>query len=187
METQHIALPVKLVNKIIDDAFWPLMRACQPWSARELENALDIISKDERAHRRMGARFTRGQARYRVSVPQTARYFVVKHVFGADANASVADVLNCNDGYVACVKLRVAMERTRQRMEYDAFAKFREYYGQTVVVNAPGRFIDQMARKADGNAPQWLKDEVCAKWGAYHSYNLPLVLGVDYAQDIAER
>jgi hypothetical protein len=78
MSKVHAFLPKKLTSTIISDAFWPLHRACMRVGLnRELDECLAVIAKDERAHRRMGARFTHGQAKYRLSVDDTARFWVL--------------------------------------------------------------------------------------------------------------
>lgn len=68
------------MRAIIDLDFVTLTRLTD--GSREATNllysAVAAAKKSEREHRAMGARFTRGAARYRLGITHTARYFVLK-------------------------------------------------------------------------------------------------------------
>ncbi len=68
------------IQKRIQEAYAACYRLCQSdhnasqWLTRSLEEA----RKGEVGHRKMGARFTRGAARYKLPVADAARFFAVK-------------------------------------------------------------------------------------------------------------
>lgn len=72
---------VAYIRRTIDVAWSVLLRACQKDSRawQFLEEAEAIATKQEREHRAMGARFTHGQASYRVPVHYAARIIVLNH------------------------------------------------------------------------------------------------------------
>ncbi len=72
---------VRYMRHAIDVAWSTLLRACQNDSRawRFLEEAEAIATKGERAHRTMGARFTHGQAGYRLPVHYAARLVILNH------------------------------------------------------------------------------------------------------------
>jgi hypothetical protein len=76
-------IPASHLKTRIDVAWGVLFRACE--SSRELSGWLDEAEatalKQEAQHRAMGARFTQGQASYRVSKSYAARCIIIGHVF----------------------------------------------------------------------------------------------------------
>jgi hypothetical protein len=68
------------VQKRIQEAYAACYRLCE--GSREatewLERSLDAARRGEAQHRKAGARFTHGQAAYRLPIADAARYFAVK-------------------------------------------------------------------------------------------------------------
>ena len=72
------------VQKRIQACFGDCYRLAESCGAGEwLKQALDAAREGERGHRRMGARFTNGAARYRLPVSDAARYFACKFFLDA--------------------------------------------------------------------------------------------------------
>ena len=76
-------IPASHLKTRIDVGWRILWQACE--HSRELTQWLDEAEatalSQEKAHRAMGARFTRGQASYRVSRSHAARAIIIHHVF----------------------------------------------------------------------------------------------------------
>jgi hypothetical protein len=76
-------IPASHLKTRIDVAWGVLFRACD--HSRELAQWLyeaeATALSQEKAHRAMGARFTQGQASYRVSRSHAARSIIIHHVF----------------------------------------------------------------------------------------------------------
>ena len=64
-------------------------------SSSDFERLTELCTKEEREHRKMGARFTDGRAAYNAPLGVTGEYFAVKSVFdGMTANYTAADFLH---------------------------------------------------------------------------------------------
>lgn len=76
-------LPKTQIERLTREAWGVLYRFCESKADldRFLSRAEDEATRGERAHRAMGARFTHGQAGYRVSVQCAARAIIIHHVF----------------------------------------------------------------------------------------------------------
>ncbi len=198
MSKVHTFLPKKLTSDIITQAFWPLNRACMRTGLnRELDECLDVILKDERAHRRMGARFTNGQAKYRLSVDDAARFWLLHTLEQIDIGPLTAEELShYNDRWAAVAKFKFACKRVLDRRGatgnrnaydnvdcgFDTFAWFHVYYMKSISTSVPPMYWDLMASEAKSH----MSDAVLAiapdSWLASAPY-----MGIDYARDIAVR
>lgn len=97
-------------KRIIDRAWWDLVFVCQSHFSHDLQDALDTELKDERAHRRMGARFTNGAAKYRLSAEYAAKLFILHHVYTAPPEIDLADLgelrTAVTKGYILAARMR---------------------------------------------------------------------------------
>ncbi len=97
------------IQKRIREAFWACKHLCE--SSRDADawfrRSFEAAQRGEREHRAMGARFTRGAARYKLPVADAARCFAVKWFLSAHERAptSFADACaareDCLYGYGA--------------------------------------------------------------------------------------
>lgn len=74
--------PIATMKRAIDNAWLTLCRAADknsPDAARFLGEAFGECLKGERAHRAMGARFTHGQASYRLPAHYAAKAIIINH------------------------------------------------------------------------------------------------------------
>lgn len=72
-------------KRIIKKVFNQLYRITE--SSHDFENLVRMTTKEEREHRKCGARFTNGQASYNAPLGLTGEYFAVKEVLdGLTAN-----------------------------------------------------------------------------------------------------
>jgi hypothetical protein len=83
---------VASMKRDIDRAWYELSRLCDRcgFSSRALDRALELELADERAHRRMGKRFTDGRCGYRLSAEYAAKLFVIRWVLDAPETLDVA-------------------------------------------------------------------------------------------------
>lgn len=67
-------------QKRIQEAYAACYRLCESDrdASQWLERSLDSARREEVGHRKMGARFTRGAARYKLPIADAARFFAVK-------------------------------------------------------------------------------------------------------------
>lgn len=189
-------LPARLTNKLIDDAFWPLQRACQSHLGRELQDLLDLNAREERAHRRLGARFTNGQVSYRVSAPQTARYFAVRDVMTANPQATVSDMDGLREGVIKAHMLRSKMDK-HVYMGGDEtihgktlWEAFRIFYQQRIISKVPAQYLSLASDHAFVYTPMWVWELSarilgCSVEAATVGHMSYAIFGIDYARDIA--
>jgi hypothetical protein len=79
-------------KKIIQGLYGKLHRITE--SSRYFEDLTRIATKEEREHRKMGARFTDGRAAYNAPLGITGEYFAVRAVLdGLTANYTAANYL----------------------------------------------------------------------------------------------
>lgn len=80
-------------KKTISKLYGKLHRLTE--SSDDFNRLTDICTKEEREHRKFGARFTDGAARYNAPVGIIGEYFAVKYVIdGLTANYTAADFLS---------------------------------------------------------------------------------------------
>lgn len=187
MSTVHTFLPKKLTSTLINDAFWPLQRACMRTGLnRELDECIEVISRNERAHRRLGARVTRGQAKYRLSVGDTARFWVLRALEEIDLNMSADTFSILNERWAMVAKLKFAAERTRVRHaesedadRWDTMKLFREYYNKSIGVDIAPIHWNLMLTELNVDATDLPAISIALRKPPY--------MGIDYARDIAVR
>lgn len=186
-------IPASTIKAIIDRAWWDLVHCTQSHFSRELQDALHDEVRDERAHRRMGARFTNGQARYRLSSEYSAKLLVLKHLWNAPTECrDMADLGGLRDAVVKCYVLaaRMRMRKSISRNGADTMlmANWHER-ACTRTLNSKGVMVGGMVlhlgetRKAERELRHILAERIDADASLYFSG--PIFAALDYATDIA--
>lgn len=100
-------------KKTIDALYCDLDFLCQGDAL--MQRAFDAALKSEREHRRFGARFTNGAARYRESATTAAKYFVMKWFCEPRCAASAKAAIELRADVLAASALRESLRGQRRR------------------------------------------------------------------------
>jgi hypothetical protein len=203
---------VKSVSvKLVNDAFWSLERACMRTGLnRELHDAVAIVTREERAHRRMGKRFTNGQCSYRVSADVAARLLVLQTLEKISLDMTAEQLCDLNGMWTAVAKLKFAMERKRVRLfgvpttpngytetveMWDTMGWYRLYYAKRIGRDVAPKWWDlmlqQLGAPTEAEVDAYRTVHGTARNPAEDARMVQLeklpFMGVDYARDCAVR
>lgn len=181
------AISAVFVKRIIDRAWWDLSYVVQSHFSRELDDALQTELKYERAHRRMGARFTDGRAQYRLSPQYAAKLFVLRHVFEAPASVDLADLGGLRTAVTMCYILATRMRKVRPHNgDATMWDLFQDKVRET-------RYVHNKPSLMAGGCVDKLPSGVLARElirrstepGQFSLRSGPMFMALDYAVDIA--
>jgi len=101
------------IRDLVSEAWGELARACNRLgsgsAASWLREAEEIALRQEKQHRAMGARFTHGQASYRVPASTAARAIIISNVYGGPQAGHDRPLPPLTWGAVAATRADVAL------------------------------------------------------------------------------